>query len=175
MFHSISAYNNAGFDSGPTAWSDITRIIVNAVAMLLIVMGGLAGGSPATGFRRGRRRPSLHTRLVLRTTLLLIAFGTLGLVTEWLNRGEVFIGMAWPERWMTALFESVTARTAGFTTVPFSLENITDSGTLLLMALMFIGAVPAGPAAGSRPQPSRHCGDDLLTLLGSDSVVIRNR
>ena len=126
VFHSISAYNNAGFG----LWSDSLEryhdnVLVNAVVMVLIVMGGLGwrvtSDLASHGIRRGRRRLSLHTRLVLRTTLLLVVFGTLGLaLTEWLNRGEVFIGMAWRERWMTALFESVTARTAGFTTVPFT-------------------------------------------------------
>ena len=109
--------------------------------------------------------------------MLLIAFGTLGLaVTEWLNRGEVFIEMAWPERWMTALFESVTARTAGFTTVPFSLENITDSGTLLLMALMFIGASPGGTGGGIKTTTvAALMAATRSTLRGRDSVVIRNR
>ena len=182
LFHSISAYNNAGFG----LWSDSleryhANPVVNAVVMLLIVMGGLGwrvtSDLVGLGFRRGRRRPSLHTRLVLRTTLLLIAFGTLGLaVTEWLNRGEVFIEMAWPERWMTALFESVTARTAGFTTVPFSLENITDSGTLLLMALMFIGASPGGTGGGIKTTTvAALMAATRSTLRGRDSVVIRNR
>ena len=183
LFHSISAYNNAGFG----LWSDSleryhANPVVNAVVMLLIVMGGLGwrvtSDLVGLGFRRGRRRrPSLHTRLVLRTTVLLIAFGTLGLaVTEWLNRGEVFIGMDWPERWMTALFESVTARTAGFTTVPFSLENITDSGTLLLMALMFIGASPGGTGGGIKTTTvAALVAATRSTLLGSDTVVIRNR
>ena len=112
IFHSISAYNNAGFG----LWSDSleryhNNLLVNAVVMLLIVMGGLGWrvtsdlASQVVRLRR-RRRLSLHTRLVLRTTLLLVVFGTVGLaLTEWLNRGEVFIGMAWRERWMTALFD----------------------------------------------------------------------
>jgi len=104
-------------------------------------------------------------------------FGTLGLaLTEWLNRGEVFIGMAWRERWMTALFESVTARTAGFTTVPFSLENITDSGTLLLMALMFIGASPGGTGGGIKTTTvAALMAATRSTMRGRDAVVIRNR
>ena len=182
IFHSISAYNNAGFG----LWSDSLEryhdnVLVNAVVMVLIVMGGLGwrvtSDLASQGVRRGRRRLSLHTRLVLRTTLLLVVFGTLGLaLTEWLNRGEVFIGMAWRERWMTALFESVTARTAGFTTVPFSLENITDSGTLLLMALMFIGASPGGTGGGIKTTTvAALMAATRSTMRGRDAVVIRNR
>ena len=182
IFHSISAYNNAGFG----LWSDSLEryhdnLLVNAVVMLLIVMGGLGwrvtSDLAGQGVRRGRRRLSLHTRLVLRTTLLLVVFGTVGLaLTEWLNRGEVFIGMAWRERWMTALFESVTARTAGFTTVPFSLENITDSGTLLLMTLMFIGASPGGTGGGIKTTTvAALMAATRSTMRGRDAVVIRNR
>ena len=186
LFHSISAYNNAGFG----LWSDSLQryhnnVVVNGVVMVLIVMGGLGwrvtsdlanrGFRPRVG--RRRRRLSLHTRLVLRTTALLVLFGTVGLaLTEWLNRGEVFIGMDWPERWMTALFESVTARTAGFTTVPFSLENITDSGTLLLITLMFIGASPGGTGGGIKTTTvAALMAATRSTLRGRETVVIRNR
>ena len=186
LFHSISAYNNAGFG----LWSDSlqryhTNVVVNGVVMVLIVMGGLGWRVTSDLANRGfrlrsggrRRRLSLHTRLVLRTTALLVVFGTVGLaLTEWLNRGEVFIGMDWPERWMTALFESVTARTAGFTTVPFSLENITDSGTLLLITLMFIGASPGGTGGGIKTTTvAALMAATRSTLRGRETVVIRNR
>ena len=136
LFHSISAYNNAGFG----LWSDSleryrSHGVVNAVVMLLIVMGGLGWRvtSDLTSrlMRSGRGRRRLFTaRLVLRTTLLLIAIGTVGLaLTESLNKGEIFLTLSWSERWMTALFQSVTARTAGFNTMPFSIDSITESGT----------------------------------------------
>ena len=122
------------------------------MVMLLIVAGGLGWRvtsdltTQLLRRRRSRRRLSLHSRLVLRTTLLLIAFGAGGLaLTEWLNQGEIFAGMPWSEWWLTALFESVTARTAGFTTVPLSLDTVTESSLLLLMVLMFIGASPPAP------------------------------
>jgi Trk-type K+ transport system membrane component len=81
--------------------------------MVLIITGGLGwrvtSDLATQALRRGRsrRRLSLHSRLVLRTSFLLIGFGALGLaMTEWLNKGGVFIEMTWSERWMTALFES---------------------------------------------------------------------
>jgi Trk-type K+ transport system membrane component len=184
VFHSISAYNNAGFG----LWSDSlerynANPVVNGVVMVLIITGGLGwrvtSDLATQGFRRGRgrRRLSLHSRLVLRTSFLLIGFGTLGLaMTEWLNKGGVFIEMTWSERWMTALFESVTARTAGFTTIPLSLENITESGLLLLMTLMFIGASPGGTGGGIKTTTvAALMAATRSTLRGREAVVIRNR
>ena len=59
--------------------------------------------------------------------------------------------MPWSERWLTALFKSVTARTAGFSTLPLSLDTVTESSLLLLMVLMFIGASPGGTGGGIKP------------------------
>ena len=184
VFHSISAYNNAGFG----LWSySLERYhanpVVNGVVMVLIITGGLGwrvtSDLATQALRRGRsrRRLSLHSRLVLRTSFLLIGFGALGLaMTEWLNKGGVFIEMTWSERWMTALFESVTARTAGFTTIPLSLENITESGLLLLMTLMFIGASPGGTGGGIKTTTvAALMAATRSTLRGRDAVVIRNR
>ena len=184
VFHSISAYNNAGFG----LWSDSleryhANPVVNGVVMVLIITGGLGwrvtSDLATQALRRGRsrRRLSLHSRLVLRTSFLLIGFGALGLaMTEWLNKGGVFIEMTWSERWMTALFESVTARTAGFTTIPLSLENITESGLLLLMTLMFIGASPGGTGGGIKTTTvAALMAATRSTLRGREAVVIRNR
>jgi Trk-type K+ transport system membrane component len=184
VFHSISAYNNAGFG----LWSDSleryhANPVVNGVVMVLIITGGLGWrvtsdlATQALRRGRGRRRLSLHSRLVLRTSFLLIGFGALGLaMTEWLNKGGVFIEMTWSERWLTALFESVTARTAGFTTIPLSLENITESGLLLLMTLMFIGASPGGTGGGIKTTTvAALMAATRSTLRGRDAVVIRNR
>ena len=184
VFHSISAYNNAGFG----LWSDSleryhANPVVNGVVMVLIITGGLGwrvtSDLATQALRRGRsrRRLSLHSRLVLRTSFLLIGFGALGLaMTEWLNKGGVFIEMTWSERWITALFESVTARTAGFTTIPLSLENITESGLLLLMTLMFIGASPGGTGGGIKTTTvAALMAATRSTLRGRDAVVIRNR
>ena len=182
VFHSISAYNNAGFG----LWSDSleryqANLTVNGVVMVLIVMGGLGwrvtSDLASQGFRRRRRRLSLHTRLVLRTSALLICFGAIGLaLTEWLNHGLLFLDLSWPRRLMIALFESVTARTAGFTTVPLSVTNITESGTLLLMTLMFIGASPGGTGGGIKTTTvAALMAATRSTLRGRDCIVIRNR
>ena len=182
LFHSISAYNNAGFG----LWSDSleryrSNGLVNLVIMLLIVMGGLGWRvtSDMAGqlLSRRRRRLSLHTRLVLRTTILLVLIGAVGLVlTEWLNSGQNFLTLPWSERWLAALFQSVTARTAGFNTVPISVETITESGALLVMTLMFIGASPGGTGGGIKTTVvAALMAATRSTLRGRDAVVIRNR
>ena len=182
IFHSISAYNNAGFG----LWTDSmqqyrTNKVVNVVIILLVVLGGL--GWRVTNDlwinrrRLHRRKLSLHTRLVLRTSFFLFVLGTIGLfVTESLGHGNFFSDLNWPERIMTAAFESVSARTAGFTNMPLSVESVSDSGLLLLMALMFIGASPGGTGGGIKTTTlAALMAATRSTLRGQENVVIRNR
>ena len=182
LFHSISAYNNAGF----SLWSDSmqqyrTNWVVNLVIILLIILGGL--GWRVTNdlwtnrTKLHRRNLSLHTRLVIRTSLILILIGTLGLmITESLGQGIFFNGISWTERVSSAFFESVSARTAGFTSIPLSLESISDSGLLLIMALMFIGASPGGTGGGIKTTTlAALMAATRSTLRGQNDIVIRNR
>ena len=182
VFHSISAYNNAGFG----LWSDSlvsyrTNRVVNAVIMILIVLGGLGWRVTSDLWsnrqRLKRKNLSLHTRLVLRTSILLVLIGTLGLLlTESLSKGHVMTTMNWGERMMSALFESVSARTAGFTTLPLSVQSVSDSGLLLLMTLMFIGASPGGTGGGIKTTTvAALMAATRSTLRGQDDVVIRHR
>ena len=182
LFHSISAYNNAGFG----LWSDSmqayrTNWVVNTVIILLVILGGLGWRVTSDLWnnrkRLYRRSLSLHTRLVLRTSFVLIAIGTVGLlITESLGTGNFFSDIGWGERIMGALFESVSARTAGFTNMPISIESISDSGLLLLMTLMFIGASPGGTGGGIKTTTlAALMAATRSTLRGQDEVVIRNR
>ncbi|MGC6483705.1 MAG: TrkH family potassium uptake protein [Synechococcus sp.] len=182
LFHSISAYNNAGFGLWPDSLEHYrTNKVVNGVVLLLIVLGGLGWRVTSdlwTNRKRLQRRDlSLHTRLVLRSSLILIAIGTGGLlVTESLTQGQLLTGMALPEQLMSALFESVSSRTAGFTTVQLSLTSVSDSGLLLLMTLMFIGASPGGTGGGIKTTTVvALMAATRSTLLGREEVVIRNR
>ena len=182
LFHSISAYNNAGFGLWQNSLENYrSNVVVNVVVIMLIVLGGL--GWRVTNdlwsqrSRLKRRHLSLHTRLVLRTSFFLVLIGAVGLlITEWLSHGMVFLGMSWPERLMTAVFESVTSRTAGFTVMPLSLESVSDSGLLLLMTLMFIGASPGGTGGGIKTTTvAALMAATRSTLRGSEDVVIRRR
>jgi Trk-type K+ transport system membrane component len=183
LFHCISAYNNAGFG----LWRDNlvgyrSQPVVNAVIGLLIVMGGI--GWRVTNdiwvnrFRLARiRRLSLHTRLVIRTTIVLIVLGAVGLLfTEhFATEGMVEQLSLWDKLQVT-LFQSITTRTAGFNTVPLSLETISDSGLLLMIMLMFIGASPGGTGGGIKTTTfAALLAATRSTLRGHDEVVVRNR
>ena len=79
-------------------------------------------------------------------------------------------------RILSSLFETISARTAGFTNIPISLDTISDSGLLLLMTLMFIGASPGGTGGGIKTTTiAALMAATRSTLRGQNDVVIRNR
>jgi Trk-type K+ transport system membrane component len=183
LFHCISAYNNAGFG----LWGDnLVRYrdnpVVNGVIASMIVVGGI-------GWRvindlwtnrarlQGLRRLSLHTRLVLRSTALLIVFGALGLMfTEQFAAGGVIENLQWWQDIQVTLFQSISARTAGFNTVPLSIKTFSDAGLLLLIVLMFIGASPGGTGGGIKTTTfATLMGATRSTLQGREEVVIHRR
>ncbi|WP_269622161.1 TrkH family potassium uptake protein [Prochlorococcus marinus] len=182
FFHSISAYNNAGFG----LWSESmqgyrTNGVVNFVIIFLILLGGLGWRVTSDLWMNRRnlhfRKLSLHTRLVIRTSIFLIALGSFGLlITESIGQGAFFSSIDFPNRISTALFAAVSARTAGFTSMPISIHTISDSGLLLLMTLMFIGASPGGTGGGIKTTTvAALMAATRSTLRGQDNVVIRNR
>jgi len=123
------------------------------------------------------RRLSLHSRLVLRSTVLLILVGALGLLfTEQFASGGVIEDLQWWQRLQVTLFQSISARTAGFNTVPLSIQTISDAGLLLLIVLMFIGASPGGTGGGIKTTTfAILMGATRSTLEGRDEVVIQRR
>jgi len=183
LFHCISAYNNAGFG----LWADSLvgyqfDPVVCGVIGSLIVLGGIGWRvtNDLLQFKpslRRLRQLSLHTRLVLRSTALLIAIGTVGLLfTEQFDPGGVVQKLGLIQRLQVTLFQSITTRTAGFNTVPLSIETISDAGLLLMILLMFIGASPGGTGGGIKTTTfAVLMGATRSTLQGRDGVVIRNR
>lgn len=147
IFHSISAFNNAGFDlmgqfrSLTGSAGDLT---INAVIMALIVVGGL-GFTVLTDLATPRRI-SLHAKIVLTTTAALIVLGAaLVLLLEFSNQATLG-PLAAGRRVLAALFQSVTPRTGGFTTV--TIGELRDPTLMLIITLMFIGASPGGTGGG---------------------------
>lgn len=154
IFHAISAYCNAGFsllsDSLTCARASVP---VNAVFVTLIVLGGFGF---ATNYRLwmhikrllGSKGPDmlfrLHTRLVLVTSLILIVVGAF--LIWCFERSNSFLTYSRGEAVLASVFQSVSARTAGF--------NTTDIGTMslpslcLIMMLMFVGASPGSTGGG---------------------------
>lgn len=147
IFHSISAFNNAGFDlvGGFKSFTVYAGdIAVNVVIMALIVLGGL-GFTVLTDLGTPRRL-SLHAKIVLTTTAALIILGAgLVLLLEFSNPSTLG-SLPAGQRVLAALFQSVTPRTAGFNTIPIG--KLREPTLMLIVSLMFIGASPGGTGGG---------------------------
>ncbi|MBU4278425.1 MAG: hypothetical protein KKC30_16920 [Proteobacteria bacterium] len=150
VFHSISAFCNAGFSLfGDNLVGYATDPTVNLTILGLVVLGGLGFvvlRELVGRLRRTKdalpRRLSLQARLVLFTTGTLIVGGMVALlVAEWLGKGP-----AWQQGPWTLLFQAVTPRTAGFNTVPMG--QLTNASLVVIMVLMFIGASPGSCGGG---------------------------
>lgn len=161
VFHSISAYCNAGIDIlGENSLGNyVADPLVNTVTIFLIIVSGL--GFPVwreltLAVRRIRNRECtvkkalirmrLHAKLALLVTAILIVGGTAGIFLMEFSNPKTLGSMSLPEKWMAALFQSVTTRTAGFFTIPQ--DRFYEETRLLSCFLMFIGGSPGGTAGG---------------------------
>ena len=153
VFHSISAFCNAGFDifgcitPGASLMEFNTDPVVLLTLGALVIVGGL-GFLVWEEVARVRRfkRMSVYTRLVLVTTFVLLVLGTvLFAVLEW-NNPETIGNMAWPDKLLNSFFQSVTTRTAGFAAVDQA--GLTDAGKGITTALMLIGGSSGSTAGG---------------------------
>lgn len=147
VFHSISAFCNAGFDIlGDSIILYKDDFIINICLELLTIIGGL--GFIVTGelyYKRDLKKISTHSKIVLIVTVLLILLGTLGFfILE--KSGGVLADQSLGSSILQASFQSVVARTSGFSSV--DLAKIKDSTALLLITLMFIGGSPGSTAGG---------------------------
>ncbi len=151
VFHSISAFCNAGF----SLFSDNlvgfrNDPLVNLTIMLLIILGGIGFlvlrelKDLALNRARQRRRLSLHSKMVLLTSAILILGGAL--LIGFLERTASLQGASAGELFWTSLFQSVSARTAGFNTIDLSHFEVPT--LCLIMFLMFIGASPGSCGGG---------------------------
>lgn len=147
VFHAVSAFCNAGFGLRPdslSAWRGDAWVVLTVCA--LIVLGGLGFFTvyDVVRSRRSRLPLSVHSKLALTVSAVLVVLGT-GLI--WLLEAyRSFSGMGPGEKVLAALFQSVTTRTAGFNTVDLGLLA---PGTLFLMILlMFVGGSPGSCAGG---------------------------
>ncbi len=147
VFHAISAFCNAGFSPFRDSLASFRgQWWVNLTVGGLIVSGGIGFMVLAELKERlsERRRLSLHTKVVLTTTAILIAAGALLIwITE---RGNVLRGMSLGEQVLVSLFHSISARTAGFSTV--DVGQMGDAALFVLVLLMFVGASPGSCGGG---------------------------
>lgn len=139
LFHSVAAFNNSGFDILGNLQNLIPyrdSVALNIITCILIIFGGIGFWviHEALALRFNWRKFSMHSKVVITTSLFLTIVGTLLFkLTENIT-------------WLGAFFHSVSARTAGFST--YNIGNFTDAGLLVMIILMFIGASPGSTGGG---------------------------
>ena len=148
VFHSISAFCNAGFDIlGDSIYPLRGDYLVNITIMSLVIIGGL--GFMVTSeiyYKRHFKSISTHSKLVLFTNAGLILVGALGFFILESLKGGVLNNETIGDGVLISFFQSVSARTAGFYSA--DLSKINDSTAILLISLMFIGGSPGSTAGG---------------------------
>lgn len=154
FFHSISAFNNAGFDLFTTSMIRYNRdpLVLFTIAFLIIA-GGLGftvavdlGRLLRERFVGGIHHLSMQTRLVLGLTTLLLALGT-ALILFWEGGNpETLGGMSPGAKVMNAFFMATVPRTAGFNSVP--MPSLRETTLFFMILLMFVGASPGGTGGG---------------------------
>lgn len=173
VFTSISAFCNAGMDiiSNDSLCSYATNPIINLVTCALIVLGGIGYivWWDVMGLRKraaGRRRLSLHSKIAISTTLLLIFGGGLLILLFEYHNPRTIAELSLFDKLQVSLFQSVTTRTAGFATVPQ--QDLTNASSILCLLLMFIGGSPVGTAGGIKTVT-------IAVLFASALSAVRNR
>lgn len=147
VFHSISAFCNAGFDIlGDSIFPFRDDLLINLTLSFLVIVGGLGFVVTSELFRRRSfKKLSTHSKLVIMVTGILLIFGTvMFLFLE--NEDGVLQYESLKGSILESFFQSVVARTAGFYSV--DLSQIKDSTALMLMGLMFVGGSPGSTAGG---------------------------
>ncbi len=152
LFNSVSAFCNAGIDviGENSLINYVTAPMINLTTSLLIISGGIGYTVWFDLYdtfkkKRGVRYLTLHSKLAISATALLLLFGTL-LFFAFEYDGTALRGLGFFEKLQACFFQSVTTRTAGFATVDQA--SLTDSSAFLSLFLMLVGGSPVGTAGG---------------------------
>jgi trk system potassium uptake protein len=150
VFQSISSFNNAGFDLFGK-FQSLSNYQSNPYLLLLtsalIVLGGISFLVVADLIKtRSLSRLTLDSKLVLSSTALLLVFGTLVILATEFNNNDTLGNLSLPLKILNAFFQSVTARTAGFSTIDIS--HMANYSLFFLMFLMLIGGASGSTAGG---------------------------
>lgn len=176
LFHSVSAFNNAGFSifPGGLMYDGIRfNLFSHWIIMVLIVLGGLGFSVLQDVFsfraimqrqRQKWMRKKVQTRMVLAVTFWLIFGGAL--LFFMIENNHAMEGLSWVEKITMAFFQSVTTRTAGFNTV--DIGSLALPTLVLFMFLMYVGASPGGTGGGIKTTT-------FLVLFKSAVATIRGK
>jgi trk system potassium uptake protein len=184
IFHSVSAWNNAGFG----LFSDNLvgyrgSLLVNAAITGLIIFGGIGYEVILELYvmlRERLRRQKMKTartlnfQVAVSTTLFLLLGGTLAIWAIEIRNPETLGTLSFPDQILAAWFQSVTARTAGFNTIDES--KLTIAGMFVTLSLMLVGGSPGGTAGGIKTTTARVLASCTYAILqGKESVVLYRR
>ncbi len=178
IFHSVSAFCNAGFDLLGNFISLTNykgNILLNITVILLIITGGIGFGviSEIIDFHKSKKL-SLHTKLVLTVTAILIISGTILIFLFERNNLSTLKPLTIKEKILTSIFQAVTPRTAGFNTINIGYLNL--STLILLILFMFIGASPGGTGGGIKTSTFAIILMNIKnTIKGREGVTIYDR
>lgn len=172
-FHSVSAFCNAGFDlMGVNGkYSSLTAFtadpLVNIVIMFLIISGGI-GFLTWDDMRKNKwriHRYRMQSRVIVVVTVILLVLPAVYFYFCEFGR-DVWSGMTTSERILSAMFQSVTLRTAGFNTV--DLTQMTEPGQMIMILLMLVGGSPGSTAGGMKTTT-------LAVLIATAAAVFKRR
>jgi trk system potassium uptake protein TrkH len=176
IYHAVSAFNNCGFSLFPNSLIRYhSDIVVNLTMMGLIVLGGIGfivQHEVISWIKGFQKKLSIHTKIVLITTTILILSGAALFYLFEMN--NVLKGESFQASVLTSFFQSVTPRTCGFNTV--DIGQLTNATILILVLFMFIGASPGSTGGGIKTTSFA-----LLMLMiwnrfkGRDGISVFNR
>ncbi|MEG3437460.1 TrkH family potassium uptake protein [Pannus brasiliensis CCIBt3594] len=184
LFHSISAWNNAGFGLfKDNLMSYQSSIPINFAITGLIIFGGIGYQVIIEGYAwlvtYVRKIPqkfsfSLNFKVAISTTIFLLIIGTIGFLISEANNVHTLAPMSVQDKILAAWFQSVTSRTAGFNTIDIGKMSV--EGLLITMALMFIGASPSGTGGGIKTTTFRILYNCTRSVLrGQEEVILYRR
>jgi trk system potassium uptake protein TrkH len=184
VFHSISAWNNAGFSLFPDSLVGYqSSLLVVFTITMLVIFGGIGYQVILEMYLWVRdrllRKPtnlifSLDFKVASSTTVILLFLGTIGFFAIEIRNRATLGAVNLPGQLLLAWFQSVTTRTAGFNTIEIS--QMTSAGLFITIALMLIGASPGGTGGGIKTTTLRVLTSCTKSILqGKEEVLLYER
>lgn len=178
VFNSVSAFCNAGIDivSENSLCAYTLNPMINLTTGMLIIMGGIGFvvwwdiARVLKNIRKQKlrcfRSLTLHSKIALSATAILLAVGTLAVFTFEYDNPLTIGNYSLLEKMEASFFQSVTTRTAGFATIPQ--QNLTNGSAIICILLMFVGGSPVGTAGGIKTVT-------FAVLIASMLSTVRNK
>lgn len=176
IFHSISSFNNAGFDVMGEYRSMVDYVgdpLINIVTMLLIILGGLGFVvlSDLVEIRNPKRKLSLHSKVVLSMSAFLIIAGAVVILLFEYTNAKTMGSLGFGEKVLAAFFQSVSPRTAGLNSV--DIAGLRQATQFVIVILMFIGASPGSTGGGIKTTTFTALVGAVISMVrGKEDVVL---